>query len=110
VWRVPLLPDGGVTRVGIFIQLSGSLGGPDGLAVDAQGSLAIAHAGLGTVWLVSRIGEPLLRIRSTAGLMTTNVAYGGPGRRALYVTESHSGSILVVTLDVPGLALYSHAE
>ena len=33
VWRVPLMPDGGVAKVGNFIQLSGGVG-PDGLAVD----------------------------------------------------------------------------
>lgn len=108
VWRVPLLPDGGVTKVGVFVQLSGGLGGPDGLALDEQGNLAIAHFGLGTVWLVSPLGEPLYRIRSGAGLATTNVAYGGPDRRTLYITESETGSILTARVDVPGRVMYSH--
>ncbi|MBC8118121.1 MAG: SMP-30/gluconolactonase/LRE family protein, partial [Burkholderiaceae bacterium] len=72
VWRVPLFPDGSAYKVGVFIQLSGGLGGPDGLAIDQQGNLAIAHIGLGVVWLFSHLGEPLLRIRSCAGLATTN--------------------------------------
>ena len=37
IWRVPLSPDGGVAKVGIYIQLSGGWGGPDGLALDSQG-------------------------------------------------------------------------
>ena len=32
VWRVPLRADGGVAKVGVFVQLSGGWGGPDGLA------------------------------------------------------------------------------
>src|SRR5712672_2410677 len=44
VWRVPLNPDGSLGRVGIFIQLSGGTG-PDGLAMDSEGNLAICHVG-----------------------------------------------------------------
>ncbi|MEO5693542.1 MAG: SMP-30/gluconolactonase/LRE family protein [Usitatibacter sp.] len=108
IWRMPLHADGSTSKVAAFITLSGGLAGPDGLAMDAQGNLAIAHCGLGTVWLFSRLGEPLYRMRSPAGLATTNVAYGGPGNKHLYVTESDSGSILVAELPTPGLPLYSH--
>jgi gluconolactonase len=108
VWRVPLLPGGGVTKVGVFVQLSGGLAGPDGLALDEQGNLAVAHVGFGTVWLFSPLGEPLYRIRSCAGLATTNLAYGGPDRRTLFITESETGSILTARLEVPGRPMYSH--
>jgi gluconolactonase len=108
VWRVPLLPDGMPYKVGEFIRMSGG-GGPDGLAMDAQGNLAVAHLGLGTVWLFSALGEPQLRIRSCAGLATTNVAYGGPTGHQLYITESETGSVLVARMEVPGRPMYSHA-
>ena len=49
IWRVPLRRDGGVAKVGVFVQLSGGWGGPDGLALDSQGRLAIAHVGMGCV-------------------------------------------------------------
>ncbi len=108
VWRVPLGRAGGVSKVGTFIQLSGG-GGPDGLAIDEEGNLAIAHAGLGSVWLFSPEGEPLYRIRScTKGRMTTNLAYGGADRRTLFITESATGSILAATLPVAGLTMFSH--
>ena len=108
IWRVPLMPDGTASKVGIFVQLSGSLGGPDGLAMDQEDNLVVAHAGLGTVWVFSRLGEPLYRIRSCEGLTTTNVAYGGPANKSLYITESESGCILVARLPVPGRLMYSH--
>ena len=109
VWRVPLMPDGSASKVGIFVQLSGGLGGPDGLAMDEADNLAVAHAGLGTVWIFSRLGEPLYRLRSCAGLATTNLAYGGPERKHLYITESETGSILVAQLPTAGRAMYSHS-
>ena len=106
VWRVPLLADGTATKVGVFVQLSGGLAGPDGLALDSDGNLAVAHAGLGTVWLFSPLGEPLARIRSCAGAMTTNVAYGGPERKTLYITESETGTILVADMPAAGRSMY----
>lgn len=77
VWRVALLRSGRVAKVGTFIQLSGG-SGPDGMAIDEQGNLAVAHAGLGSVWRFSAQGEPLQRIRCPTGRMSTNLAYGGP--------------------------------
>jgi gluconolactonase len=108
VWRVPMLPDGTAYKVGVFIQMSGGLGGPDGLAADAEGGLAVAHVGMGSVWIFSALGEPSLRIRSVTGLATTNVAYGGTDRRTLFFTESESGSILCADVAVPGRPMFSH--
>jgi len=107
IWRVPLLADGGVAKVGNFIQLSGGMG-PDGLAMDADGNLAIAHVGLGSVWLFSALGEPMLRVRSCEGLHTTNVAYGGTDGRTLYITESATGNILTAAMPVAGRPMFSH--
>jgi gluconolactonase len=107
IWHVPFLRNGGVGKVGLFIQLSGA-GGPDGLALDEQGRLAIAHVRLGCVWVFDRFGEPVYRINSCAGRMTTNVAYGWPDRKTLYITESETGTILCADLDVPGKPMDSH--
>jgi len=109
VWRVPLLIDGNTSKVGRFIQLSGSLGGPDGMALDARDSLVVAHAGMGVVWVFSRLGEPLWRVQSRTGLLTTNIAYGGPEGQTLFITESDTGLILRAELDQPGKAMFSHA-
>lgn len=106
IWRVPLTRDGGVSKVGTFIQMSGG-GGPDGLAIDEDGNLAVAHVGLGAVWLFSSRGEPMLRINSPLGTLTTNIAYGGPDRKVLYITESESGSILTAPMPVPGRRMFS---
>lgn len=107
IWRVPLLADGGVAKVGRFIQMSGGQG-PDGLAIDAAGNLFVAHVGFGCVWQFSPLGEPLLRIPSCAGLGTTNITFGGPENRTLYITEAASGAILTADLVTPGEPLYAH--
>lgn len=107
IWRVPLMRDGGVAKVGRFIQFSGGTG-PDGLAMDEGGGLAVAHVGLGAVWIFSSRGEPMLRINAPAGAHTTNIAYGGTDRKTLYITESETGTILKAPVEVPGQAMFSH--
>jgi gluconolactonase len=109
IWRLPLHADGSVTKASIFCHLHGGPSGPDGLALDAEGGLLVAHAGFGTVWRLSARAEPLLRIASCAGWSTTNLAFGGADGRSLFVTESETGSILRAALPVSGQPLYSHA-
>lgn len=106
VWRVPLMRDGTVAKVGTYIQMSGG-GGPDGLAIDEDGNLAVAHIGIGAVWLFSAEGEPLLRVQSRLGKHTTNMAYGGADRKTLFITESQTGTILSAPMPVSGRRMYS---
>ncbi|MBA4790249.1 MAG: SMP-30/gluconolactonase/LRE family protein [Rhizobiales bacterium] len=108
IWRVPLMRDGTASKVGTFIQMSGG-SGPDGLAIDAEDNLVVCHVGLGSVWLFSHLGEPLLRIKAPEGLLTTNCAFGGPDNKTIFITESKTGTILCADLPVAGRALYSHA-
>ncbi len=104
---IPLRPNyKGISKAGIFIQLSGSPTGPDGMALDESGNLVIVHAGFGTVWVFSALGEPVYRIKSCAGMRTTNVAYGGPDRKTLFITEAEQGVILKATLPTPGVKMY----
>lgn len=110
IWRVPLMHDGTATKVGAYIRLCGG-GGPDGIALDAQGGLAICHVGFGAVWVFSPKGEPLYRIDAPdGGLYTTNCAYGGPDGRTLHMVESRSGTIFTARLPVAGRTMYSHGQ
>ena len=110
IWRIPLQASGLIAKVGVFAQLHGGLGGPDGLALDEEGCLLVAHTGFGSIWRLSPVAEPLLRIPSCAGMSTTNLAFGGHERKSLFITESQTGSILRAELPVAGQRLYSHAE
>ncbi len=102
VWRTPLHPDGSVSKVSAYFTSYGP-SGPDGLAVDTQGRLVVANPGLGYAWVLNTRAEPVWVLRSLTGNSLTNIAFGGEDHKALYCTESTSGSILRFRLDVPGL-------
>src|SRR4029079_7140714 len=85
VWRVPLLEDGSVAKVGQFFTSYGP-SGPDGLAVDQEGRVIVANPGLGCAWVLNHRAEPLIVVRSTDGASLTNVAFGDADRRTLYCT------------------------
>src|SRR3954471_1106312 len=99
VWRLPLMKDGNVTKVGRFCAMFGT-SGPDGLAMDANGRLFVAHASLSHVFVFAPNGELIARIKSCAGPSCTNVALGGANRDQLYITESASGTVLVADIGV----------
>lgn len=109
VWRLPFMADGGVSKVGLFVQLSGGLGGPDGMALDDADRLVVAHAGNGCAWVFGQLGEPVYRIMGQGGHTVTNVAYGGEANRDLYLTESDTGTVLRIQLDQPGKPMFSHS-
>ncbi len=105
VWRVPLLEDGSVSKVGQFFTSYGP-SGPDGVAVDREGRVIVANPGLGYVWVLNHRAEPVQVLRSRQGRSLTNLAFGGADRMTLYCTESVSGSILRTQLDVAGLPIH----
>ena len=78
------------------------------MAMDQVGNLVVAQVGSGCAWQFSPLGEPLARIRSCTGLLITNMAYGGPKGRTLYMTESETGTVLTAELEAPGQAMFSH--
>lgn len=106
IWLVPVDKKSGVAKVGLFVNLP--CPGPDGLALDDAGNLAVAHPGIGAVWLFDRRGLPIYRVQSCEGARTINIAYGGESNQWLYITEADSGTILRARMPVAGKVLFSH--
>jgi Gluconolactonase len=100
VWRMPLMKDGSVSKVGRFCSMFGP-SGPDGMTMDRAGRLFVAHASLGHVFVFAPNGECIARIKSCAGQSCTNVAIGGANNDRLFITESVTGTVLVA--DIGGL-------
>lgn len=107
VWRGPLLPDGSISKVGVFRTFFGT-SGPDGLAVDAKNRLVVAHASLGGAFVLNARGEVTYFVRSPTGQTVTNVAFR-PGTSEVVMTDSEQGVVLTATLPDAGMPLYSHS-
>jgi gluconolactonase len=107
VWRGPLLADGSISKLGVFQSFFGA-SGPDGLAVDTENRLVVAHASLGGAFVLNATGEVTHFVRSPTGRTITNVAFI-PGTSRVVLTDSETGSLLTAELPGIGADLYSHA-
>lgn len=107
IWRLPIMADGSVTKVGVAIQLSGGVAGPDGIEMDAENGLLVCQLGVG-VWRfdANMLPTHLVYSANPHHHHLANVAFGGPDRRTLYITESLSGDILTAKLPVAGKLMY----
>lgn len=105
VWRLPLHADGTTSKVGVFFQSFGNAG-PDGLAMDEEGSLFVCHPSLGSIFVVDSDGVPKAHIKSgTAGINLTNCCFGGKDGRTLFITDSLEGCIQTVEWHCRGATL-----
>lgn len=106
IWWLPLNDRRPPARVGTFATMTG-FGTPDGMAVDEAGNVVCVQHNMGVVWVFNRIGLPIYRIETCTTDKLTNVAYGGPERKHLYILDGN-GTILVAHMPVAGLTMYSH--
>ena len=74
----------------LFLSFTVEEGMPDGLVVDADDCLWIAHWGGACITRVSPAGERRLTVEVPA-LFTTTVGFGGSDYRTLYVTSAKAG-------------------
>ncbi len=79
--------------------------GPDGMKFGADGNLYVAVWGQGDVTVLGKDGDVIDRIK-TGGMQPTNLAFGLPGDKKLYVTEMEFGTVEVYDIGIDGLALY----
>jgi len=91
----PILSPGTLGPQSVFATLPSKQGdqienAPDGLALDEDGNLYIAHYGMHTVQVLSPSGE-LLRSYPGGNLTTSNVAFGGANMDQLYITGALQG-------------------
>jgi sugar lactone lactonase YvrE len=77
--------------------------GFDGMRCDADGNLYITRHGKGTVVKMSVKGEVLREI-DVLGKKPSNLCFGGPDGRTIYVTEVEHRRLVRFRVDRPGLA------
>lgn len=100
VWAFPITPDGlGEKKL---IKKFADFGF-DGMRCDVDGNLYIARYGKGTVVKLSPEGKILGEI-DVLGDSPSNLCFGGPDGRTVYVTEVKNRRLVQFRVDKPGLA------
>lgn len=93
VWRFSSrLPQNGPPMIGTFLQLGGGLG-PDGLATNSLGWLAVAQAQAGRAYVYDALGDPLAEVRLPKGLWTTSVVFHPDDPTRLFITDAQFGAV-----------------
>lgn len=100
--RFGIMSDGRLTDKQVFVHLPG--GDPDGLALDIQGNLYVAHFGGGAVYVVNPQGAIVRKIL-TPGQKPSNLEFAGCDLKTLYLTETETNALYRIQVEIPGLAL-----
>jgi len=101
VWVFDLAPDKSLTNKRLLRKFEDH--GFDGHRCDVDGNLYIARYGEGVVAVVSPQGEILRKI-PVLGPRPSNLCFGGPDGRTVYVTEVENTRLVAFRTDRPGLA------
>ena len=101
VWRYALDAQGNISNKQLLIKFEDH--GLDGMRTDVDGNLYIARYGAGAVAIVSPKGELLKEIELN-GQFPTNVAFGGPDGKTLFVTMQKRGAVEATRVNAAGRA------
>jgi sugar lactone lactonase YvrE len=101
VWAFPISADGKLGERKLVKQFDDH--GFDGMRCDVDGNLYITRYGTGTVVKLSPDGKILKEI-DVLGDAPSNLCFGGPDGRTVYVTEVKNRRLVQFRVDRPGLA------
>jgi gluconolactonase len=101
VWAFTIAADRTLANKRLLIKFPDH--GFDGMRCDVDGNLYITRYGKGTVVKVSPEGKVLQEI-AVLGARPSNLCFGGPDGRTVYVTEVEHCRLVQFRVDRPGLA------
>ncbi len=101
IWAFPIGADGALGEKKLLKKFDDH--GFDGMRCDVAGNLYVTRYGKGTVAVVSPKGEVLREI-DVLGKQPSNICFGGPDGKTVYVTEVQHRRLVQFRVDQPGLA------
>ena len=101
VWVFAIQPDGSLANKTLLKKFPDH--GFDGMRCDVDGNLYITRYGKGTVVVLSPAGN-ILREIDVLGAKPSNLCFGGPDGRTVYVTEVEHRRLVQFRVATPGLA------
>ena len=101
VWKFPIKADGTLGSKKLIKQFPDH--GFDGMRCDVDGDLYITRHGKGTVVIMTPEGRILHEI-DILGTSPTNLCFGGPDGKTVYVTEVEHTRLVQFRVEKPGLS------
>lgn len=101
VWAFDVEKDGTLSNKRLLKKFDDH--GFDGMRADVEGNLYVTRHGKGTVVKLSPKGE-VLREYDVLGDKPSNLCFGGPDGKTIYVTEVEKQRLVSFRVDSPGLA------
>lgn len=101
VWAFDIAADGTLGKKRLLKQFSDH--GFDGMRCDTAGNLYITRYGKGTVVILSPKGDVIQEI-DVLGASPSNLCFGGPDGKTVYVTEVTKQRLIAFRVETPGLA------
>jgi arylsulfatase A-like enzyme/sugar lactone lactonase YvrE len=107
VWAFPILPDRTLGEKRLVKRFPDH--GFDGMRCDIEGNLHVTRYGKGTVAVLQPDGTVVREI-DVLGSKPSNICFGGPDGRTVYVTEVEHTRVVRYRTDVPGLSSIRWAD
>lgn len=109
ILEYPVLAPGKLGEMKVLVNLPAKGPGqtdnqPDGITLDAEGNLYVAHYGMRQVQVISPEGKVIRRYNG-GNQTTSNVCFAGPKMDQLYVTGGEPGALFRLDLGVKGLTI-----
>lgn len=101
VWKFPIKADGTLGEKKLIKQFPDH--GFDGMRCDVDGNLYITRYGKGTVVIMTPEGKDLIEI-DVLGKQPSNLCFGGPDGKTVYVTEVEHTRLVQFRVEKSGLA------
>jgi sugar lactone lactonase YvrE len=116
------LDSGAISQRRVAVTIPEGSGGPDGMAIDSEDMIWVAHWGGSRVTRWNPVSGELLQTIEVPALQVTSCAFGGPELNELYITSARnnlnpatlakyplSGGLFRVKLPVTGVAANAFA-
>ena len=101
IWAFSIKKDGSIAKKRLLKKFEDH--GFDGMRCDAKGNLYVTRYGKGTVEILSPEGKILKEV-DVLGARPSNLCFGGPDGRTVYVTEVEHTRIVQFRVEHPGLS------
>ncbi|WP_240928005.1 SMP-30/gluconolactonase/LRE family protein [Thalassoroseus pseudoceratinae] len=101
IWAFDIAPSGDLSGERLVKKFADH--GFDGMRCDVDGNLYVTRYGKGTVVKLSPSGQILQEI-PVLGERPSNLCFGGPDGRTVYVTEVEFSRLVSIRVDRPGLS------